>query len=230
MLNLGLAALAFLLIHRVISGSPLRGRLVAAMGERRYLGLFSLLSALSLGWLIWAYGQAHMTYEGRAEWTDMLGVRIAVAAIQLVAFLFIVVGVLTPNPTGVEQGQRVSDAQAITGMLRITRHPFLWGVALFSLGHMIVRYDRASLVLFLTLAVVALTGTVSIDNKRRRQFGAAWNDFAAQTSNVPFAAILVGRQSLRLGEIGLWRIGVALAVWAGLIALHRYISGGVSLI
>ena len=34
----------FVGIHVVISGSPLRGRIVGVIGERPYLGMFSLLS------------------------------------------------------------------------------------------------------------------------------------------------------------------------------------------
>ena len=49
------------------------------------------------------------------------------------------------------------------GALRVTRHPFLWGIALFSVGHLATVPTRASLLLFGTLLVVALTGTVSID-------------------------------------------------------------------
>lgn len=230
MLNLGLAAVFFLLIHRGISGSRLRGVLVARMGEGPYLGAFSLLSAVSLGWLIWAYGQAHFLGEGSPAYADNIAVRILVGTIELLAFLFIVLGVLTPNPTSVGQADKAKGSSPVHGMLRITRHPFLWGTAFFAIGHLIIRHDRASLVLFATILVVAVTGTISIDGKRRRQLGEDWKVFAAQTSNIPFLAILSGRQSLRLGEIGLWRIAVALGVFAGLVALHRYISGGVPLI
>ena len=114
---------------------------------------------------------------------------------------------------------------AVKGMVRITRHPFLWGVALWALGHLIVNGDRASLVLFGSLLALAVFGTASIDAKRRRKLGATWDAFAAQTSNLPFAAILSGRQSLKLGEIGLWRLVGAVAVWAGLIFAHRFVAG-----
>jgi len=36
-----------------------------------------------------------------------------------------------------------------------------------------------------------------------------WRTFASATSNVPFAAILVGRQRLAIGEIGWWRLATA---------------------
>ena len=73
--------------------------------------------------------------------------------------------------------------------------------------------------------VLALFGTASIDAKRRRALGPVYDTFVAQTSNVPFAAILAGRQKLNLGEIGLVRILAAVAVWAALALGHSYLFG-----
>ncbi len=116
-------------------------------------------------------------------------------------------------------------ADVVKGMLRITRHPFLWGVAIWAAGHLLVNGDRAGLVLFGAMLVLAIFGTVSIDGKRARALGDRWDGFAAQTSNVPFAAILAGRQSLKVGEIGWWRIALAVIVYAALLFGHPYAFG-----
>jgi len=68
-------------------------------------------------------------------------------------------------------------------------------------------------------------GTLSIDAKRRRALGAKWDTFAAETSNLPVAAIAGGRQRLSLGEIGWWRIGLAVGVWGLLAWAHPYLFG-----
>src|SRR5262249_45825997 len=47
-----------------------------------------------------------------------------------------------------------------------------------------------------SLLVLALGGTAAIDAKRRRSFGEQWMQFAAVTSNVPFAAIVAGKNRL----------------------------------
>jgi uncharacterized membrane protein len=114
-------------------------------------------------------------------------------------------------------------------MLRITRHPFLWGVVLFCAGHLAMRTDPASLVLFGTLLVVAVLGTFSIDAKLKLRYGAAWERFAGQTSNLPFAAIAAGRQRLAPGEIGWLRLLASLAVWGLLVWRHASLSGGSAL-
>jgi uncharacterized membrane protein len=110
-------------------------------------------------------------------------------------------------------------------MLRITRHPFLWGVTIWAAGHLLVNGDLAGIILFASMLILALSGTISIDAKRKRALGATWDAFAERTSNLPFAAIAAGRQSFRLGEIGWWRIALALAIWAALIAGHGYVFG-----
>ena len=47
----------------------------------------------------------------------------------------------------------------------------------------------------------------------------------AVTSNVPFAAILAGRNQLRLAEIGWVKIGVGLAVYVVVLLAHPYLFG-----
>jgi uncharacterized membrane protein len=73
--------------------------------------------------------------------------------------------------------------------------------------------------------VLAIFGTVSIDAKRRRALGEKWDAFAARTSAIPFAAIVQGRQSLKIGEIGWWRLALAVIVWAALVWVHPYAFG-----
>src|SRR2546430_11341128 len=51
------ATAAFLITHFVTS-TPLRAKLVGAMGEWPYRGLYSLVAFITLGWMIWAYAAA----------------------------------------------------------------------------------------------------------------------------------------------------------------------------
>src|SRR5580692_11025352 len=138
-------------------------------------------------------------------------------------FLLVVIGLTTPNPTAVAQENRL--AQPPQGIVRLTRHPFLTGVGLWALVHLIGNGDVASLVFFAVWAVVALAGTVSIDRKRRRLLGEAWEPFAAQTSIVPFAAIVAGRNRFSPGEIGVWRWGAAVIVYVLMLVGHADVVG-----
>ena len=219
MLNLIAASAYFLLIHFGVSGTRLRDGLVARLGEGPYRGMFALASVLGLVWMAYAYRHAPAV----PTWGLVLGFRPAAYLLVLIAFIFVVIGLATPSPTQVGMESTLTRGPDIArGMVRITRHPFLWGVALWALVHLIVNGDLASLVLFGSLLVLALAGTAVIDAKRRRGCGAGWMQFAAVTSNVPFAAILAGRNRLgpALAEIGVWRPLVAIAVYALAFYLH----------
>ena len=145
----------------------------------------------------------------------------------LIAFAFIVIGISTPSPTSAGMESQLTRDVQVRGMTRITRHPFLWGTALWALVHFVINGDAASSILFGSLLLLAVGGTASIDAKRRRNFGERWESFARQTSNVPFAAIVAGRNQLgaALREIGVVRPLVAIAVFAAVFALHGRLFG-----
>lgn len=225
MTSLIAAAGFFLLIHLAVSGTRIRDTAVRTMGQGPYMGLFSLASLGGLVWLGFAYAQARGQAWNEAYWDISAATRHIQLVTQLIAMLLIVPGLTTPNPTSVQQEGALERPDVIKGMLRITRHPFLWGVAVWAAGHLLVNGDRASIVLFGSILTLALVGTSSIDAKRKRALGATWDAFAAQTSNVPFAAILSGRQRLKLGEIGWWRIALGVAVWAILLVGHPFLFG-----
>ncbi|MBI3515097.1 MAG: NnrU family protein [Proteobacteria bacterium] len=221
MTSLILAAGFFLGIHLFVAGTAVRDRLIARLGAGPYRGLFSLASLAGLIWMGMAYNDAPMV----VLWGKLGGLKPAALAGMVIAFAFVVLGLTKPNPTGVGGEALIAQARGPVGIQRITRHPFLWGVALWALIHLAVKGDLASLVLFGSLLVLALCGTVSIDRKRRRALGAAWDGFAAQTSNLPFLAIAQGRGGLRLGEHKAWEWLVVAAAFLVTAALHRTVFG-----
>lgn len=219
MLNLITASAFFLLIHFGISGTRLRDGLVMRLGAGPYRGVFALASLVGLVWMSYAYKHAPMV----GVWGLVLGFRPAAYVLVFVAFLFVVIGITTPSPTRAGMEAKVGQGpDAARGMVRITRHPFLWGVALWAFVHLIVNGDLASLIFFGSLLVLALGGTLSIDAKRRRNFGEQWTKFANVTSDIPFAAIVSGRNrlGLALAEIGVWRPLAAILLYAAAFYLH----------
>jgi uncharacterized membrane protein len=225
MTNLIAAALYFVLIHLLVSGTRMRDALTGRIGVGPYMGLFTVASIAGLVWLGFAFAGARGGPGDAAYWEISPATRYIQIALQLVAVLLIVPGLTTRNPTSVRQEGALDNPNVITGMLRITRHPFLWGVAIWAFGHLLVNGDAASLVLFGSLFLLALFGTVSIDAKRRRALGETWDAFAAETSNVPFGAIAAGRQKLSLAEIGWVRILAAIVIWAVLTWAHPVLFG-----
>jgi uncharacterized membrane protein len=219
MFDLTAASAYFLLIHFGVSGTRLRDALVARLGAGPYRGAFALASVLGLAWMIYAYRHAPAV----PLWGLLLGPRPAAYVLVFLAFLFVVIGIATPSPTRVGMESKLAQGTSVVrGMIRITRHPFLWGVALWALVHLVINGDLASVILFGSLLVLALGGTLAIDAKRRRSFGEQWVRFANVTSGVPFAAITSGRNQLApaLVEIGVWRALAAIVIYAVAFYLH----------
>lgn len=223
MANLIAAAVFFLGIHFGVSGTRLRDRLVSVLGERAFRGLFALASLVGLIWMATAYSRAPPI----PLWGQLLVLKPVAMPLVLIAFAFVVIGISTPSPTTAGRESQLTREVQIRGMTRITRHPFLWGTALWALVHFVINGDAAALILFGSLLLLAVGGTASIDAKRRRNFGERWEQFARQTSNVPFAAIVAGRNRLgpALREIGIVRPLIAIVVFAAVFALHGHLFG-----
>jgi uncharacterized membrane protein len=210
--------------HFLLSSTPLRAQIVARVGERGFAGLFSVVMIVILIATIFAYGRApYVPVWELGLWAGWVPVLVMPFALML-----FVGGYSQPNPTAVMQAAPVGTAEPrrmAPGILAVTRHPIMWGFGLWALSHLVANGDAASIILIGGMAVLALAGTMLIDRKKARSWGPAWPAFAAVTSNLPLLAILEGRNRLSLAEIGWWRILVALAAYAALFALHRYVAG-----
>lgn len=228
-MNLFAWALAgFVLIHVGISATGLRRQIVGAVGEWPYRGLFSLASAVLLTALIVGFGQMRadpFDPLNAALWAPPAWLRHVAYVLVLLGLSLAFTGLFTPGPTtaGFEK-KGLAQAEPARGVLRITRHPFLWGVALWGLGHTLVNGERFALMLFGGLALMAVFGARSIDRKGAARDPEGWKKFEDVTSNVPFAAIAQGRNRLALGEIG-WRGLLAIAVAVAIAVFHRQLFG-----
>jgi uncharacterized membrane protein len=225
MLNLIAAAAFFLAIHLLVSGTRVRDALIGRIGQGPYMGGFVVASFAGLIWLGFAFAGARGQPGDEVLWSMTPATHGLQLVLQLIAVVFIVVGLATPNPTSVRQEAALDRPEAVRGMLRVTRHPFLWGAAIWAFGHLLVNGDAVSIVLFGSILALALFGTASIDAKRRRALGAKWDAFAAQTSNIPFLALAQGRQRLALSEIGWWKIVLGVVIWGVLGWAHPYLFG-----
>jgi uncharacterized membrane protein len=219
------AAAVFLGIHLLISGTRVRDAITGTIGEGPYLGLFSLASVGGIAWLAISYNAASSGGDDRLVYDLGRAAHDLALPLVLVAFLIGVPGLLMPNPTSVRQESALTKDDTVHGILRVTRHPFLWGVALWSAVHLAVNGDLASVVLFGTFLVLAILGTLSIDAKRRRKLGTQWEAFAGKTSNVPFAAILAGRNRFSAREYFDWRFAAAVAIFAVALFAHARVVG-----
>lgn len=219
MTKLLIATVAFLATHYV-SSTPLRARLISGLGNNGYLVLYSAAAVATLVPMAWAYFRAPFI----GLWY-VPALRYAPLIVMPVAMVLIVSSLMTRNPTLVGQERLLKTDEPARGMLRVTRHPMMWGIALWAAAHVLARGDAASLVFFGGFLVLALSGTVLIDRRKQTTLGADWQRFAAVTSNVPFAAIAESRNRFNAREIGWSRLLAGLALYALVLWLHPLLFG-----
>ena len=220
-LSLAIAAALFVALHLFMSSLPVRTRAVAKFGLGAFQGVYSLVIVGVFSWLIYAWSQAPFI----PLWSSPSWTRLVPLVGMLPVFVLMVAGYSTKNPTTAGQESALGRPEAATGILRITRHPANLSNALWGLVHLPPNGDVASLLLFGSIALLAILGTLHIERRRRETHGEDWERFARVTSVVPFAAILAGRNRLSVSEIGAWRLLLGVVIYALALTAHTYAIG-----
>jgi len=190
------------------------------MGQRGFRAFFSLLSLGSLLFLIDTYRKAPFY----PLWFSPHAIHWLPLVVMPFALVLLVGAFSVPNPTAVGAEKVLERTDAARGALRITRHPFLWATALWSGAHLLVTGHVAAILFFGSLLLTALRGTSSIDEKRRRTNKAEFARYLEITSNVPFAAIIQGKNRVVWSELWL-PVLIALLLGAVLLRVHLRLFG-----
>ena len=117
-----------------------RERLVAALGEGRYMGLYIGVSVVGLvSAIVGKFTAPFINVWYPPVWSrDVAGL--------LVLFGFILLFALFLP----------------TNLRRLVKHPMLWGIALWGIGHLIANGDLASMIFFGAFTAYALISIVSL--------------------------------------------------------------------
>jgi uncharacterized membrane protein len=219
MTQLMIALGAFLGTHFLMS-HPLRKPLVAKLGDNGFAIAYSVVAFATFGWAIWAFRAAP---PSPPLWSAGSGLWGASTAIMLLASVLLV-GSFVGNPALPQPGAEALMKQTPRGVFAITRHPMMWSFALWSLAHILVAPNKATLILSAAIAFLALVGSKAQDEKKAALVGDAWKDWAARTSYVPFARQITGGgwsaawpgRTVMLAGIALWLIASWAHPWFGL--------------
>ncbi len=218
-----LAAIAlFLLAHVVPPAPPVRARLVATLGRRAYLALYSLLSLALIAWVVRAAMRApYLPLWEAAPWHALVPL-----VLMPIAAWLVVAGLWEANPLSVSL-QQARDGDALPPITAVTRHPLLWGLLLWALAHVPPNGDLVSLILFGGMAALAVGGMFVLDRRKRRTIGEQkWRAMAGRSGLVPFAALATGRARLEVGAALLWPLALAAALYLWfLLDGHRRLIG-----
>lgn len=224
-LNALLAATAFFVLgHFLLSSKPIRQAIADLLGTQGFRLLYSGAVLAAFVWMIQAYRAAPAVIL----WQPPAGFVWLPASIMPLALFLIVCGLSTSNVTMVGGEAHLKDPGArdpAPGIMRVTRHPFLWGTALWAFSHLAVNNTAADLILMGGILVLSIGGMWHIDQRRETALGAAWGPVKLTTSAVPFLALLTGRTTMDWLGIGWWRPVAALLLYAILLHLHPLILG-----
>ena len=194
---------------------PLRDGLAGRMGERGFQITYSIVAIATLIMLVQAW--RGMPPEPPLWLVDDPLWMLASLIVLFASILFM--GSLIGNPALPAPNAAAAAQGAPRGVFAITRHPMMWGFALWAVAHALVMPTGAQIVLSATIVFLALVGSAGQDAKKARLMGDAWRHWAARTSFVPFARQLGGaapwgdtipRGHALFGGIALWLI----ATWA----------------
>ena len=195
---------AFVGTHFILS-HPLRRPLVAAIGEKGFLALYSIVAFATLGAIAWAYPKTPATVP---LWSVGDGMWALASFLMLVASIMLL-GSLIRNPA-MPGATNAASAQA-RGVYGITRHPMLWAFAIWGLVHILVYPVAKNIIVAVAIIVLSLVGAALQDRKKTVLDPQAWTAWEGRTSYWPFAAIIQGRA--RFGDFGAHALGGGLVTW-----------------
>ena len=213
-----IAATAFVGTHFILS-HPLRAPLVARLGEKGFLGVYSLVAAITLIWMIVAYRAAPVT---PMLWPVGDGLWAIATAIMLVASILLL-GSLVGNPAMPNPDGPIMVPAEAKGVFAVTRHPMMWAFALWGLAHILVYPVAANIIVSVAIILLSLVGAALQDRKKEVLTPAAWQHWESRTSYWPFAAILAGRA--RFGRFGMHALAGGLVVWLAATWAHMPLAG-----
>ena len=218
--ELALAMIAFVGSHVVLGSHGVRTPIIAAIGAHGFRGLYSLIALATLVWAAIAFHRAPY-FELFVPNTGMKHLSLTV---MMLACILLAGGYSRRNPTMFMTPE--NERTHVTGIIAVTRHPVMWAVGLWALVHMTANGDAAAWIFFGGLGLLAFGGAAAQDRKMRLEMGEEnWQALAAQTSYVPFAAMIAGRSKVPVSQLGWVRIAAGIVLYFALLFGHKWVIG-----
>ncbi len=209
-----IASASFVGSHFLLS-HPLRARLVGMVGEKGFLGLYSLVAFVILGWMVFAFRAVPADLGGLAGAVGDLS-WLAASLLTLVA-LVLLLGSFRGNPAMPDTPADTIAQAKVHGVFAVTRHPMMWSIALWAAAHMLILWSTRTLIVAAAMLILALVGAHLQDLKKEALLGEAWKHWEAQTSYWPRWGKLFG--------VGWMLWAVAIVLWLAATYGHIHAAG-----
>ena len=211
LVSLAAASLAFVGTHFALS-HLFRRSVVETLGDSGFMGLYSAVAIACMVWMYFAFVAAppfDLPGSGEIGWI--------VATLLTLPAIVLFLGSLRGNPALPAPGANKLTRREPAGVFRVTRHPMMWGFALWALSHLILLWSWRTTIVALAILVLALLGARLQDRKKEALMGADWEAWEAKTSYWP-----QWRALLSVGWL-LWTAG--LAGWLAITWWHIRAGG-----
>lgn len=195
---------SFIGTHTVMSHDSIREKLIKMCnGERKFALIYSLVTFATLGPATYVYFKHTKGNGDKVEFIDKnkklyenIGLIFAMKSVFMMPLLS--TGKLIAPGLNKEQRQKFV---SFGGILRITRHPTFWMIALLSASQILRQQRYSDIYYFLPMIIEALLGSIHQDQRLRKWYPSQYFD---KSSWFPYIAILTGKQSLNktINEIG----------------------------
>ncbi|MEX3010239.1 NnrU family protein [Hoeflea sp. TYP-13] len=211
-----IAFVVFIASHVVPARTGLRDYLIGRLGRRIYLLLYSAVSILLLLWLIWAAAKApHI-----GLWPTTGPTVVIVMVIMAVAAVLLACGASRANPFSISFVGGPADLER-PGILALTRHPVLWALFLWALGHAITNGDLVGVVMFGAFALFCLISRPVLERRARQQMSPAEFDRQVAVNCGPVMLRLRRALSVRF----ILELGTGLVLYALMLHFHGVLIG-----
>lgn len=188
MVYLVFGLLIFLGVHSVrIFADNWRTQTIASAGEKSFKGIYTGLSLLGFGLIVWGFGQAR---EMPTQlWLPPAGLRHVAALFNVLAFVLLVAAYVPRN-----------------GIKARVHHPMVLGVKTWAFAHLISNGNLAHVVLFGSFLAWAVLDFISA----RRRDRAQCIQYPAGTASATVLTVLLGIGVA--GVFAMWLHGLLIGV------------------
>jgi uncharacterized membrane protein len=217
------SVIAFVGTHFLLS-HPLRAPIVKRVGENAFQGIYSLVALATFAWVYFAFKAA-------PRGIDFWPVGDVIWAISSALMLFgsiLFVGSFIGNPAMGMPGAEVAATKPASGVFTITRHPMMWGFALWGIVHALVAPYGASFILTLGMAFLALAGSMGQDAKKSALMGDNWRNWKSRTSFIPFGNQVRGRSRWSTAWPGRTAFLGGVVIWLAACYVHPMLGGPIA--
>lgn len=210
--------------HIIGSSIPVRTFVINRIGTLGFKCIYSFVALVTFIQLCLAFF-THV-HAGNYFYTPGYILQLLAQFLMLAAFVILLQALTTVNPMSTKAELFGKYINAGFGIQRVTRHPQNFAFGLFGLAHLLVNPYVGDWIFFGGFIIYGIASAMHQDRRILAMGHVQAKKFIADTSALPFAAIIKGKQRFGLDEYYPPALAAALVLFILIRLLHPMIFGG----